>query len=78
MQEKQASVIGRGEEVAARQEAELSRMQEVRARLEQQATSDDHIGFLQVRYTHTYSLTNTHAFYASMSFADGALQNKNL
>ncbi|XP_062388406.1 E3 ubiquitin-protein ligase TRIM39 [Sardina pilchardus] len=47
MQEKQMSVTGRAEEVAARQEAELSRMQEVRAKLEEQATSDDHIGFLQ-------------------------------
>ena len=61
IQEKQASVIGRGEEIVSRQEAELSRMQEVRARLEQQATSDDHIGFLQVRRTRTRTHTHTHA-----------------
>ncbi|XP_048102606.1 E3 ubiquitin-protein ligase TRIM39 isoform X1 [Alosa alosa] len=58
MQEKQMSATGRAEEIAARQEAELSRMQEVRAKLEEQATSDDHIGFLQVTHARTHARTS--------------------
>ncbi|XP_028840963.1 bloodthirsty-related gene family, member 30 [Denticeps clupeoides] len=47
IRDKEASVIGRGEEIVNREASELTRLQERRARLEVQATSEDHIGFLQ-------------------------------
>lgn len=49
MEEKRVSVETRGEGLVTRLEAELSQLQVRRSRLEAQATSDDHIGFLQVR-----------------------------
>uniref|UniRef100_A0A4W5K0M7 Bloodthirsty-related gene family, member 30 n=1 Tax=Hucho hucho TaxID=62062 RepID=A0A4W5K0M7_9TELE len=47
MEEKRASVETRGEGLVTRLEAELGQLQVRRSRLEAQATSDDHIGFLQ-------------------------------
>ncbi|XP_041736397.1 E3 ubiquitin/ISG15 ligase TRIM25-like [Coregonus clupeaformis] len=47
IEEKQASVETRGEGLVTRLEAELGQLQVRRSRLEAQATSDDHIGFLQ-------------------------------
>ncbi|XP_067282732.1 E3 ubiquitin-protein ligase TRIM39-like [Pseudorasbora parva] len=47
IEERREAVIGRGQGVVSRLEAELVRLQERRARLEAQAVSDDHIGFLQ-------------------------------
>ncbi|KAL0992464.1 hypothetical protein UPYG_G00093660 [Umbra pygmaea] len=47
MQEKQASVEAHGARLVTRLEAELLQLNTQRSRLAQQATSDDHIGFLQ-------------------------------
>ncbi|XP_036421484.1 E3 ubiquitin-protein ligase TRIM58 [Colossoma macropomum] len=47
IEEKRDEVIGRGERVASHLEEELGQLQERRARLEAQATSEDHIAFLQ-------------------------------
>ncbi|XP_021480400.1 E3 ubiquitin/ISG15 ligase TRIM25 [Oncorhynchus mykiss] len=47
MEEKRASVETRGEGLVTRLEAELGQLKVRRSRLEAQATSEDHIGFLQ-------------------------------
>ncbi|KAL6457668.1 hypothetical protein MHYP_G00346310 [Metynnis hypsauchen] len=47
IEEKRDEVIGRGERVTSHLEAEVGQLQERRARLEAQATSEDHIAFLQ-------------------------------
>ncbi|XP_038844512.1 E3 ubiquitin/ISG15 ligase TRIM25-like [Salvelinus namaycush] len=47
MEEKRASVETRGEGLVTRLEAELGQLEVRRSRLEAQATSEDHIGFLQ-------------------------------
>ncbi|XP_030649114.1 bloodthirsty-related gene family, member 30 [Chanos chanos] len=47
IEEKRDSVISRGERLATHLESGLEQLQERRARLAAQATSDDHIGFLQ-------------------------------
>lgn len=48
IEDKRDSVIGQGERIVSQLEAELGKLKEHRARLETQATSEDHIGFLQV------------------------------
>lgn len=48
IEDKRDSVIGHGERIVSKLEAELSKLQERRALLEVQATSEDHISFLQV------------------------------
>lgn len=47
IQDKREAVIGRGQRMVSQQESKLAQLQEHRARLEAQAISDDHIGFLQ-------------------------------
>ncbi|KAI4889710.1 hypothetical protein NFI96_019412 [Prochilodus magdalenae] len=47
IEDKRDEVIGRGDRIASQLEAELGQLQERRARLEAQATSEDHIAFLQ-------------------------------
>ncbi|XP_066529605.1 E3 ubiquitin-protein ligase TRIM39 [Hoplias malabaricus] len=47
IEDKRDSVIGQGDRVASQVEEELRQLQEHRARLEAQATSEDHITFLQ-------------------------------
>ncbi|KAJ3600491.1 hypothetical protein NHX12_031472 [Muraenolepis orangiensis] len=47
MQTKRDAVVTKGEELVSSLEAELSQMREWRALLDTQATSQDHIGFLQ-------------------------------
>ncbi|XP_027001816.1 E3 ubiquitin/ISG15 ligase TRIM25-like [Tachysurus fulvidraco] len=47
IEDKRDSVIGQGERIVSKFEMELSKLKERRARLEAQATSEDHIGFLQ-------------------------------
>ncbi|XP_058233983.1 E3 ubiquitin-protein ligase TRIM7 isoform X2 [Hemibagrus wyckioides] len=47
IEDKRDSVIGQGERIVSHLEAELGKLKERRARLETQATSEDHIGFLQ-------------------------------
>ncbi|XP_053084273.1 E3 ubiquitin-protein ligase TRIM11 isoform X2 [Pangasianodon hypophthalmus] len=47
IEDKRDSVIGQGERIVSQLEAELGELQERRARLAVQATSEDHIGFLQ-------------------------------
>lgn len=48
IEDKRDSVIGQGERVVSQLEEELGKLQERRTQLEVQATSEDHIGFLQV------------------------------
>ncbi|XP_071754389.2 bloodthirsty-related gene family, member 30 [Centroberyx gerrardi] len=47
MQDKRGAVVTKGEGLVSRLEVELSQLKERRATLEAQATSQDHIGFLQ-------------------------------
>lgn len=49
IEDKRDSVIGQGERIVSKFEMELSKLKERRARLEAQATSEDHISFLQVQ-----------------------------
>lgn len=48
IQDKRTTVETNGEGLVSRLEAELSQLREKRAKLEAQATSQDHISFLQV------------------------------
>lgn len=48
IEDKRDSVIGQGERIVSQLEAEMGKLQERRAQLEVQATSEDHIRFLQV------------------------------
>ena len=52
MNTKRDSVVTKGEGLVSRLEAELSQLVERRALMETQATSQDHIGFLQVETPH--------------------------
>uniref|UniRef100_A0A673FL20 E3 ubiquitin-protein ligase TRIM39-like n=1 Tax=Sinocyclocheilus rhinocerous TaxID=307959 RepID=A0A673FL20_9TELE len=47
IEEKREAVIGRGQSIVTQLETKLAQLQERRGRLEAQAISDDHIGFLQ-------------------------------
>ncbi|XP_067267998.1 E3 ubiquitin-protein ligase TRIM39 isoform X1 [Chanodichthys erythropterus] len=47
IEERRESVIGRGQGIVSQLESKLAQLQERRGRLEAQAVSDDHIGFLQ-------------------------------
>ncbi|XP_043090015.1 E3 ubiquitin-protein ligase TRIM7 [Puntigrus tetrazona] len=47
IEEKREAVIGRGQSMVTQLETKLTQLQERRGRLETQAVSDDHIGFLQ-------------------------------
>ncbi|XP_073700879.1 bloodthirsty-related gene family, member 30 [Garra rufa] len=47
IQEKREAVVGRGQAIVTQLETKLAELQERRGRLEAQAVSDDHIGFLQ-------------------------------
>uniref|UniRef100_A0A8C2HS99 Bloodthirsty-related gene family, member 30 n=1 Tax=Cyprinus carpio TaxID=7962 RepID=A0A8C2HS99_CYPCA len=47
IEEKREAVIGRGQSIVTQLETKLAQLQESRGRLEAQAISDDHIGFLQ-------------------------------
>lgn len=49
IEEKREAVIGRGQSIVTQLETKLAQLQESRGRLEAQAISDDHIGFLQVQ-----------------------------
>lgn len=49
IEERTEAVIGRGQTVVSQLESKLAQLQERRGRLEAQAVSDDHIGFLQVQ-----------------------------
>lgn len=61
MQNKRAAVMTKGEGLVSHLEAELSSLREKRALLETQATSQDHIGFLQVG--HWGTILGRFAFY---------------
>ncbi|KAI2644515.1 E3 ubiquitin-protein ligase TRIM39 [Labeo rohita] len=47
IEEKREAVIGRGQSIVTQLQTKLTQLQERRGRLEAQAISDDHIGFLQ-------------------------------
>ncbi|XDV35040.1 hypothetical protein PO909_005088 [Leuciscus waleckii] len=47
VEQRREAVIGRGQSIVSQLESKLDELQERRARLEAQAVSDDHIGFLQ-------------------------------
>ncbi|ROL52973.1 E3 ubiquitin-protein ligase TRIM39 [Anabarilius grahami] len=47
IEERREAVIGRGQSIVSQLESKLAQLQERRGRLEVQAVSDDHIGFLQ-------------------------------
>ncbi|XP_051727605.1 E3 ubiquitin-protein ligase TRIM7 isoform X2 [Ctenopharyngodon idella] len=47
IEERREAVIGRGQSIVSQLESKLAQLQERRGRLEAQAVSDDHIGFLQ-------------------------------
>lgn len=49
IEERREAVIGRGQSIVSQLESKLAQLQERRGRLEAQAVSDDHIGFLQVQ-----------------------------
>ncbi len=49
IEEKREAVTGRGQSIITQFESKLTQLQERRGRLEEQAISDDHIGFLQVQ-----------------------------
>ncbi|XP_053347491.1 E3 ubiquitin-protein ligase TRIM7 [Clarias gariepinus] len=76
IEDKRDSVIGQGERIVSQLEAEMGKLQERRAQLEVQATSEDHIRFLQsfeevnAPYQDTMTLNNDPDLELHFSFGE--------